>query len=125
MTTVRRPDVICTHPGCRAPQRAGSSTCAFHANAKWDTRKKHTIGHYSAEYHRERQAVKRDRWWCHLQHIGGCAGGLQSHHTQPDTHHRDTLAPLCRRHHMQLEQQGKSGELARLLAGVMQEVTAR
>lgn len=125
MTSVQRPQTMCAHPGCRLPQRTGSSTCAAHTNAKWDTRKKRSIGHHSAEYHRERQAVKRDRWHCHLDHLGGCRGRLHTHHTREDTHHRSTLAPLCMRHHMQLEQQGKSGPLAQALEVVMKEVNAR
>lgn len=133
MTAIARPSRNCTHPGCRAPQRPGSSTCAAHANAKWDTRRKKEQGHHSKEYYRERQAVKRDRWYCHLGHLGGCSPArhtkagvlmLHTHHTQPGNHHRSTLAPLCERHHMQLEQQGKDGAHAREVARILAEVIA-
>lgn len=133
VTAIARPSRNCTHPGCRTPQRPGSSYCAAHHNAKWDTRRKQTQGHQSKEYYRERQAVKRDRWHCHLEHLGGCclprytkAGVLMlhTHHTRSDTHHRSTLAPLCERHHMQLEQQGKDGALQREVVRILAEVVA-
>lgn len=128
MSAIARPSRGCTHPGCRTPQRPGSSYCAAHHSAKWDTKAKQAKGYQSKEYYRERQAVKRDRWHCHLGHLGDCcpprytkAGVLMlhTHHTQPGNHDRATLAPLCEHHHMQLEQQGKAGVLARELARVM------
>lgn len=122
MTQMPRPSKRCIHPGCTDDATTHSRCPHHHATyteRKWATPTKRTGVYHSPDYHRERQAVKRDRYHCHLSHLGGCNGSLHYHSTRPPSHHRSVCAFLCQRHHMQLEAQGKSGQLATALAHVM------
>jgi hypothetical protein len=125
MSTLGRPSKQCIHPGCRTTVLPGNSRCQQHLAqqqaARFNTPTKQTNPkHYhTKEYHRERTAVLRERGHCHLTGHGPCNGPLHTHHTVDGTHHRNTLAPLCQRHHMQLEAQGKHGALATQLAHIM------
>lgn len=129
MTGLARPSKQCIHVGCRTTVIPGNARCQMHMAAqqaaRFNTQAKRTDPkvYHSKEYHRERTAVMRDRGHCHLTGHGTCNGTLHAHHTVDGTHDRRTLAPLCQRHHMQLEQQGKQGPLATQLARVMRMVT--
>lgn len=129
MSGLARPSKQCIHVGCRTTVIPGNSRCQMHLAQqqaeRFNTPAKRTNPkvYHSKEYHRERTAVMRDRGHCHLTGHGTCNGTLHAHHTVDGTHDRRTLAPLCQRHHMQLEQQGKDGALATQLARVMRMVT--
>lgn len=122
---LQRPMRRCTAPGCTSKAEQGPH-CTTHAQArtaqKWNTPTKRTGIYHSKEYHRERQAVKRDRGSCHLFHVGPCNGTLHYHSTRPPSHAREVCAFLCEHHHMSLEAQGKDGVLARALEQVMQHI---
>lgn len=128
MSGLARPSKQCIHVGCRTTVIPGNSRCQMHLaqqqHERFNTPAKRTNPkvYHSKEYHRERTAVMRDRGHCHLTGHGTCNGTLHAHHTVDGTHDRRTLAPLCQRHHMQLEQQGKRGPLARQLFDVMRMV---
>lgn len=125
MSGLQRPMRRCTSAGCTQPATS-KSYCAAHAAErqakKWQTPTKRTGVYHTKEYHRERQAVMRDRGSCHLSHIDACNGGLQYHSTRPPSHAREVCAVLCRHHHMRLEQQGKQGSLAVELETIMRHI---
>lgn len=125
VTGIARPSKNCAHPGCRTTAIPGNARCSMHLALqqaqRFNTPAKRADPkvYHSKAYHRERAAVMRDRGHCHLSHIGGCNGSLHYHSCNPPSHDRNDCAVLCQRHHMQLEQQGKDGALAREVARIM------